>query len=222
MAETTDDGPRTTDKRMRLAVFASGGGSNFAAMLAAIDAGRLDADPVLLVADRPGTGAAEKAEARGVPVAILAPAGFADEDAFADALLDALGRHGATHVALAGYLKKVPARVVAAFRHRMLNVHPALLPAFGGKGYYGHRVHEAVIEHGCRVSGATVHLVDTEYDTGPIVLQACVAVRPDDTPRTLAARVLEVEHRLFPEALQLFAAGRARVEGRRVFVEDGG
>ena len=207
---------------MRLAVFASGGGSNFGAMLKAIDAGRLDAVPVLLVADRPGTGAAEKAEARGVPVAVLPPADFAGEDAFADALLDVLHRHGATHVALAGYLKKVPARVVRAYRHRMLNVHPALLPAFGGKGLYGERVHQAVIEHGCRVSGATVHLVDEEYDTGPIVLQEPVPVLPDDTPRSLAARVLQVEHRIYPEALQLFAEGRVRVDGRRVLISDFG
>lgn len=214
--------PEPTAAPMRLAVFASGGGSNFGAMLAAIDAGRLNAAPVLLVADRPGTGAAEKAEARAVPVAVLPPADFDGEAAFADRLLDALGHSGATHVALAGYLKKVPARVVAAYRHRMLNVHPALLPAFGGKGYYGQRVHEAVIAHGCRVSGATVHLVDAEYDTGPIVLQEPVPVLPDDTPRSLAARVLQVEHRIYPEALQLFAAGRVRVEGRRVFIEDGG
>jgi len=207
---------------MRLAVFASGGGSNFGAMLKAIDAGRLDAVPVLLVADRPGTGAAEKAEARGVPMAVLPPADFAGEDAFADALLDALHHHGATHVALAGYLKKVPARVVRAYRHRMLNVHPALLPAFGGKGLYGERVHQAVIEHGCRVSGATVHLVDEEYDTGPIVLQEPVPVLPDDTPRSLAARVLQVEHRIYPEALQLFAEGRVRVDGRRVLISDFG
>ena len=205
---------------MCLAVFASGGGSNFAAMLKAVEAGRLDAAPVLLVADRPGIGAIEKAEAHGVPVAVLPPSDFADEDAFADALLAALHAHGATHVALAGYLKKVPARVVRAYRHRMLNVHPALLPAFGGKGYYGQRVHEAVIEHGCRVSGATVHLVDEEYDTGPILLQEPVPVHPDDTPRSLAARVLQVEHRIFPEALQLFAQGRARVEGRRVVIRD--
>jgi phosphoribosylglycinamide formyltransferase-1 len=205
---------------MRLAVFASGGGSNFGAMLKAIDADRLDATPVLVVADRPGTGAAEKAEARGIPVAVLPPGDFVDEDAFADALLDALARSGTTHVALAGYLRKVPARVVAAFRHRMLNVHPALLPAFGGKGYYGERVHQAVLDYGCRVSGATVHLVDTEYDTGPIVLQEPVPVLQDDTARALAARVLLVEHRLYPQALQLFAEGRVRVEGRRVWIDE--
>jgi phosphoribosylglycinamide formyltransferase-1 len=207
---------------MKLAVFASGGGSNFGAMLKAVDAGRLDAEPVLLVTDRPGVGAIEKAEAREVPVVVLPPAQFETEDAFADALLDALARHGATHVALAGYLKKVPVRVVQAFRHRMLNVHPALLPAFGGKGLYGERVHQAVIEHGCRVSGATVHLVDEEYDTGPIVLQEPVPVLADDTPRSLGARVLQVEHRIYPQALQLFATGRVRVDGRRVLIADGG
>lgn len=198
---------------LRLAVFASGGGSNFAAILAAIADGRLDATPVLLVTDRPGIGAIEKAEAQRIPVAVLPPKDFADEEGFADALLDALDTRKADFVALAGYLKKIPEAVVRAYRHRMLNVHPALLPSFGGKGMYGRRVHEAVLGHGCRVSGATVHLVDADYDTGPIVLQTCVPVHPTDTPETLAARVLTVEHRLYPEALQCFAEGRATVEG---------
>ena len=119
-------------------------------------------------------------------------------------------------VALAGYLRKIPAAVVAHYKNRMLNIHPALLPAFGGKGYYGRRVHEAVIEHGVQWSGATVHLVDEQYDTGPIVVQRPVRVEPDDTPETLAARILKVEHEIYPEAIGLFAEGRVRIEGRRI------
>lgn len=110
---------------------------------------------------------------------------------------------------------------MARFRHRMLNVHPALLPAFGGHGLYGRRVHEAVLAYGAKVSGATVHLVDAEYDTGPVVLQACVPVHDADTPEALAARVLAVEHRLLPAALALFADGRVRVDGRRVLIASG-
>ena len=130
-----------------------------------------------------------------------------------------LARHEVSAVALAGYLRKVPDPVVWAYRHRILNVHPSLLPAFGGPGWYGRRVHQGVLDYGCRVTGATVHLVDSEYDTGPIVLQQAVDVEPDDTAETLAARVLAVEHRLFPRALALLADGRLHVDGRRVSLD---
>ena len=206
---------------LRLAVFASGDGSNFGAMLKAIDAGTLDAEPVLLITDRPRIGAIEKAEDRDIPVAVLRPADFETEGAVAEAFINTLADYGAEFIALAGYLKKIPTGVVDAFKHRMLNIHPALLPSFGGKGMYGRRVHEAVLEIGCRVTGVTVHLVDSEYDTGPIVLQEPAAVRQDDTPRSLAARVLQLEHRLYPEALQLFAEGRVTVDGQRVHIRKG-
>ncbi|MDT0630661.1 phosphoribosylglycinamide formyltransferase [Rubrivirga litoralis] len=203
---------------MRLAFFASGGGSNVGAILDAVDAGRLDAEPALVVTDRPDAGVLDRAEARGLPVAVLSPARFDGEAAFADALLGALREHDADAVALAGYLKKVPDAVVEAFRHRVLNVHPSLLPAFGGAGWYGRRVHQGVLNAGCRVSGATVHLVDGDYDTGPIVLQEAVRVEPGDTAEALAARVLAVEHRIFPAALQLLAHDRLRVEDGRVTI----
>lgn len=199
---------------MRLALFASGGGSNVGAILDAIDAGDLRADPVLLVSDRPGAGALARAEARGIPTEVIAP--LSDASHFAQVLLDALARQEADAIALAGYLKKIPDPVVWAFKDRILNVHPSLLPAFGGAGWYGKKVHQGVLDTGCRVSGATVHLVDSEYDTGPIVLQEAVRVEPDDTAETLAARVLAVEHRLFPRALALLADGRLRVEAGRV------
>ena len=199
---------------MRLAFFASGGGSNVGAILDAIDAGALRAESVLLISDRPGCGALARAEARGIPTEVIAP--LSDATHFSDALLDALARAEADTVALAGYLRKIPAPVVWAFRDRILNVHPSLLPAFGGTGWYGRRVHQGVLDAGCRVSGATVHLVDDQYDTGPIVLQEAVRVQPDDTAETLAARVLAVEHRLFPDALALLADGRLRVADGRV------
>lgn len=201
---------------MRLAVFASGTGSNFSAILDAVDDGHLVADPALLVSDTASAGALGRAEARGIPTAVLAPADYVHPSDFADALLATLDDHGADFVALAGYLKKVPDAVVERYRHRMVNVHPSLLPAFGGRGMYGRRVHRAVLDYGARWTGATVHLVDETYDTGPIVLQQPVEVHDDDTPETLAARVLRVEHRLYPEALALFAAGRVHIDGRRV------
>ena len=203
---------------MRLALFASGGGSNVGAILDAVDRGEVAAEPVLLVSDRPGAGALARAEARGVPTAVIPP--VHDEGAFARALLDELGRANADAIALAGYLRKIPEPVVRAFRHRILNVHPSLLPAFGGPGWYGKKVHQGVLNYGCRVSGATVHLVDAGYDTGPVVLQEAVPVEPGDTAEALAARVLAAEHRLFPRALALLADGRLRVDGRRVVILD--
>jgi phosphoribosylglycinamide formyltransferase 1 len=205
---------------MKLAVFASGGGSNLQAILDAIEGGMLDAEVVLVVADRPEAGALGRAASASVASAVVRPSEFVGTGAFDHALRQLLSDYGVDFIALAGYLKHVPAGVVEAFRHKILNVHPALLPAFGGKGLYGRRVHEAVIAHGVRWSGATVHLVDEEYDTGPIVLQEPVPVHQDDTPDTLAARVLEVEHRIYPHALQLFAQNRIRLEGRRVLILD--
>ena len=202
---------------MRLALFASGGGSNVAAILDAVAAGTLDAEPALLVADRPGAGVLTRDEAQGLPSAVVPPGD--DPAAFGRALLDVLAHHQVDAVALAGYLRKIPDVVVEAYRHRILNVHPSLLPAFGGPGWYGRRVHAGVLDYGCRVTGATVHLVDGDYDTGPIVLQEAVAVEPGDTPETLAARVLAAEHRLYPRALALLADGRLRVDGRRVFFD---
>jgi phosphoribosylglycinamide formyltransferase-1 len=205
---------------MRLAVFASGGGTNFQAILDAIDHGALPAEPVCCVSNIPDAGALDRAERANVPSAVVPPSEYADPDSFGDALLDVLAEHDVSFVALAGYMIKVPTNVVDAYRGRMTNVHPALLPAFGGQGMYGMHVHEAVIEYGAHWSGVTVHLVDEEYDHGPIVLQEPVPVYPDDTPQALADRVQKVEHRLYPEALRLFAQGRVHFEDRTARIED--
>lgn len=195
---------------LTLAIFVSGRGSNFRAVQSAIDEGRLDARTALVVSSREDAAAVEYARSRGIPVHVARGDG-----ASGDVLVEVLTAHGVDFIVLCGYLKLVPAEVVRAWRERMLNIHPALLPAFGGHGMYGHHVHEAVIASGARVSGATVHLVSEEYDRGPIVLQRTVAVLDDDTPDTLAARVLTIEHALLPEAVQLFAHNRIRVSGLR-------
>jgi phosphoribosylglycinamide formyltransferase-1 len=151
---------------------------------------------------------------------VVRPGAYDDAEAFGDALLDVLRAHDVTFVALAGYMVKIPSSVVEAYRGRMTNVHPALLPAFGGQGMYGMNVHEAVIEYGVHWSGVTVHLVDEEYDHGPVVLQEPVPVYADDTPDRLAERVKAVEHRLYPYALRLFAEGRVALDGRTVRLRD--
>jgi formyltetrahydrofolate-dependent phosphoribosylglycinamide formyltransferase len=183
----------------RVAVCVSGRGSNLAALLDALPPGAA-ARVALVISNRPDAGGLEIARRAGVATAVLAdPADPAE-------WLGLLRSHGIELVVLAGFLKRVPGAVVQAFRDRILNVHPALLPDHGGPGMYGLRVHRAVLARGDRESGATVHVVTEEYDAGPILAQERVPVLPDDTPDTLAARVLEVEHRLLPAAV-LAAAG---------------
>ncbi len=188
---------------LRTAVGISGRGSNLQALLDALPPGA-PASVALVISNRADAGGLTLAASRGVPTAVLPDA----DDA--QAWLHLLRRHRIELLVLAGYLKLVPADVVAAFRGRILNVHPALLPEFGGPGMYGARVHRAVLASGATESGATVHLVDEAYDRGPIVARERVPVRPDDTPETLAARVLEAEHRVLPAAV-IAAANAGRV-----------
>jgi formyltetrahydrofolate-dependent phosphoribosylglycinamide formyltransferase len=187
---------------MRVAVAVSGRGSNLEALLRALRPGA-PARVVLVLSNRPDAAALERARAYDVPAEVLPdPSDGAD-------WLARLERHRIDLLVLAGYLKLVPAPVIDRYRHLIVNVHPALLPRFGGAGMYGRHVHEAVISSGARESGATVHLVDEVYDRGAILAQARVPVLPGDTPDRLAARVLEVEHRLLPAVvLAAAAAGR--------------
>ena len=203
---------------MNIAVFASGRGSNFQAIINAIDTGFLPARVVVLVSNKSDAGAVEIAREYNISTKHLSQKMFSSEDVLADAMLEVLDKYQAEFIALAGYLKKIPARVIRQYQNRIVNIHPALLPLFGGEGMYGHRVHEAVIANGKKISGATVHLVDEEYDRGPIILQKTVAIAPDDTPDTLAAKVLKIEHEIFPLALKAFAEGRVKVEGRKAWI----
>ena len=188
---------------MRVAVLASGGGSNLQALL---DACGPDAPArvVLVASNTPECGALERAHRTGVKTAVIRNPASAAE------ILEAFTSAGTHLVVLAGYLKLVPAEVIRSYSGRIINIHPALLPGFGGPGMYGIRVHRAVLSAGCTVSGATVHHVTAEYDRGPIVAQWPVAVRGDDTAETLAVRVLEAEHELLP-AVVLAAARAGRV-----------
>lgn len=191
----------------RVAVLASGGGTNLQSLLDRFPAGPdAAAEVVLVIGSRAGIGALDRAARAGVPAVVL-DRRETPPDALAGAMLDALEAHRVDLVVLAGWLTLVPAGVVARFAGRMLNIHPALLPAFGGHGMYGMRVHRAVIDAGVRVSGATVHLVDEAYDRGAVIAQWPVPVLPDDTPEALAARVLAVEHRLLPLAVEAVARG---------------
>lgn len=195
---------------LRVAVLASGGGTNLQAMLDRFHTrhARQSVEIVLVIASRPGIGALERARIAEIPSAVV-DAGLPAEQA-EEQLLGRLEECGAELVVLAGYLRLVPPGVVRRFGGRILNVHPALLPAFGGAGMYGLRVHEAVLASEARVSGATVHLVDDEYDRGRILAQWPVPVLPGDTPERLAARVLAVEHRLLPAVVACLAGSPRR------------
>ena len=186
----------------RLAVFVSGRGSNFRAVHAAIQQEALPAEVLLVVTDKPDCPAADYAREHGIEV-VAYPSGGLTAAGLAELLQDrAVG-----FLVLAGYMKLVPSEVVQAYPRGILNIHPALLPAFGGKGFYGRRVHEAVIASGAKVSGVTVHFVDEEYDRGPILAQLVVPVRTDDTPDSLAERVLAQEHRLYPKVIAALCRG---------------
>lgn len=208
---------------LRIAILLSGkhgGGSNMAAIAEACADGRIDGSIVRVVGNFAESPALARAETLGLPVAVVpSPAradGPAAEDAYARRLCATLADAAPDLVCLAGYLRRIPPAVVSAYKGRMMNIHPALLPAFGGQGMYGRRVHEAVLASGVKRSGCTVHFVDEDYDTGPIILQSVVPVQDDDTPETLAARVLTVEHQTYPRAVGLFAEGQMHSVGRRV------
>lgn len=201
--------------KLHLGVFASGRGSNFMAILRAIQEGRLNADVKCLLSNTIDAGALSVAQDHYIPATVIEKSMYPSRALFIEAMINYLEEHDVNFIVLAGYLKKVPPEIVARYKNCVINIHPALLPSFGGKGMYGHHVHEAVLEQGCKITGVTVHLVDDEYDQGPIVAQKCVPVEEGDTADTLAARVLQVEHQIYTEALQLFAEDRIRVEGRR-------
>ena len=203
---------------MRLAVFASGGGSNFQAIIDAAESGGLDAQVALCVSNKDSAGALDRARRHGIATLVLDPKRFSDPGEYTRQLLSNLEEHKVDFIALAGYLRRIPRAVVEAFRWRIVNIHPALLPEFGGAGMYGIRVHRGVLEAGVDYSGATVHFVDEEYDTGAIVLQDTVPLLSTDDPETLAARVLEVEHKLYPAALTLLSHGRVRIDDGAVHI----
>lgn len=191
----------------RLAVFASGGGTNLQALLDHFNARESAiARVALVISNRDGVHALERAERAGVSWRVINP-DLAGADAAEAEMLNALVTSGIDLVALAGYLKRVPPRVVARYSGRIVNIHPALLPSFGGAGMYGMRVHRAVLDSGARVSGVSIHLVDDRYDEGHVLAQWPVPVHPGDTPESLAARVLEVEHLIYPVAIEALLPG---------------
>jgi len=206
----------------RVCVMISGRGTNLQSLMDRFPDVKGSGKParvVLVVSDNPGAYGLERARNAGIKTAVISPGDYASREEFGRAHLELFEREKIDLVVLAGYLKLVPPNVIDAFRNRIINIHPALLPSFGGKGMYGANVHRAVIESGTKVSGVTVHFVDEKYDHGPILLQYPVPVYFSDTPESLAERILGYEHKLLPLAVHLLATGRVEVRGRRVFVD---
>lgn len=200
---------------MKIGFLASHNGSNMQAIIDACKAGALQATPALVISNNAGSGALDRARREGIAHCHLSSKTHASAELLDQAILDALLAHGVDIVVLAGYMKKLGDKTLAHFAGAILNVHPALLPKFGGQGMYGMHVHEAVLAAGETESGATVHLVTEEYDTGDILAQTKVPVLPGDTPQTLADRVLKVEHATFPQVLQQIALGELHIPGYR-------
>lgn len=199
---------------LNIGVFASGKGSNFAAILEGITNGKIpNARIVVVISNKSEAGALTIARQHNIPAVHLSRTHFVNDYGFNETLLSTLYKHKVNFIALAGYMKKLDVSIVRSFVNRIVNIHPALLPAFGGPGMYGKHVHEAVLASGSTYTGATVHLVDEEYDTGPVVLQERVEITPGETADSLAKKVLAIEHRIYPEAIRLFAEGKVSING---------
>lgn len=202
-------------KRARIGVLASGGGTNLQCIVDACERGEIDGDVVVVISNVPEAFALERAKKHRIDAYAFPHKGVTREQHEAD-IIECLDQHGVDLVVLAGYLRILTPLFINKYAGRLMNTHPALLPSFGGSGMHGLNVHKAVLDYGCKVSGCTIHFVTLDVDGGPIILQKAVQVLEDDTPETLQERVLKEEHKLFPRAVQLFARGKLRLEGRRV------
>lgn len=208
---------------LKIVVLASGGGTNLAAILDAIENGTItNARVEAVISNNPNAYALERAKKRGIRQLCVSPKEFESRELFHAALLEKLNAYGPDLIVLAGYLVVVPPEVIAAYQNRIINIHPSLIPAFCGTGYYGLKVHEGALSRGVKVTGATVHFVDEGTDTGPILLQKAVAVEEGDTPQTLQRRVMEqAEWKILPQAIDLIANGRVRIEDGKALVLKG-
>jgi len=200
--------------KLRLAVLLSGSGTTLQNIIDLSEAETLDATVSCVIASRASAYGLERAAKHGIPACSITMKSHPEFETRNDAIWEEVRSHGAGLVVLAGYMSLL--KVPEDFTNRIINVHPALIPAFSGQGMYGHHVHEAVIEYGAKITGATVHFVDDSYDHGPIIMQQAIPVNDQDTAETLAERVQALERKLYPKAIQMIAEGRVTVEGRKV------
>ncbi len=200
---------------LSLAVWISGGGTTLGNLLEKISAGELDAEVKLVISSSPQAGGLQFAAEASIPSRVIRKADYGDAPSYSQAMFEPCRQAGVELVVMGGFLKHV--LIPPDFENRVMNIHPGLIPAFCGKGFFGRHVHQAVLDYGAKLSGCTVHFADNQYDHGPIILQRAVPVLDDDTAESLAARVFEQECLAYPEAIQQYAEGRLQVVGRRVF-----
>jgi phosphoribosylglycinamide formyltransferase 1 len=203
-------------RKNRLAVFVSGGGSNFQAILDSYNASVHSFEPVCLLSNTPNAGGLGRAATAGIDSRVYGNSYWGIDVNKSQEIVDWLVEMQIDMIALAGFLRMIPIQIMSAFKNRIINIHPALLPAFGGQGMYGKRVHQAVWEKGCRISGPTIHFVSSEYDQGAILLQKAVELNDDDFPDQIAAKVLQAEHQIYPEALKMLSESNYQIIAGRV------
>lgn len=206
---------------LRILVCVSGGGTNLQAIFDAIDAGRItNTEVAAVISNNANAYALERAQQRGVEALCISPKDFENRDLFNEALVETAKKINPDLIVLAGFLVKIPEAMFEAFENRIINIHPSLIPSFCGVGFYGLRVHEAALERGVKVTGATVHFVDNGMDTGPIILQKAVEVRQGDTPKELQLRVMEeAEWQILPQAIDMIANGKVKVEEGKAIIQ---
>ena len=207
---------------LKIGVLVSGGGTNLQAIIYKIESGQLKNCSIeTVVSSKPGAYALKRAEKHGIPCTCIQRKDYMSQDEYDDALLNHFEKYGVGLIVMAGFLSMAGERFINRYRNKIMNIHPSLIPSFCGKGYYGIIPHEKALEYGVKVTGATVHFVELDYDSGPIILQKAVHVHDDDTPETLQKRVMEeAEWVILPEAIRLFSEGRITVEGRKVRIRD--
>ena len=206
---------------LRIGVLVSGGGTNLQAILDRIQDGYLkECSVVTVISSRKGAYAIERANAYSIPATVISKKDYKDFDKYTDAMLDHIQSYNVDLIVLAGFLSMVGEKIADIYRNRIINIHPSLIPAFCGKGFYGIVPHVKALEYGVKITGATVHFIDAQYDSGPVILQKAVEIREDDTPEILQQRVMEeAEWIILPEAIKLFAENKISVDGRKVYVK---
>ncbi|HHZ00130.1 MAG TPA: phosphoribosylglycinamide formyltransferase [Sedimentibacter sp.] len=206
--------------QVNIGVLISGSGTNLQSLIDNIEKGNIKGTIKVVISNRRDAYGLERAKKHGIDAVYIRQKDFESFEDFNKAIIDVLKAHEVELVVLAGYLKILTPQFIEEYKNRIINIHPSLIPAFCGKGYYGIRVHEEVINYGVKISGATVHFVDEGADTGPIIIQEAVEVAEEDTAESLQAKVLKIEHKILPLAVKYYCEGRLQIEGRRVLIKE--
>ncbi|MCG8482420.1 MAG: phosphoribosylglycinamide formyltransferase [Clostridia bacterium] len=206
--------------RVKIAVLVSGGGTNMQAVIDEINSGNINGDIEIVISSSPDAFALKRAESHGIEGIYIGKDNYPDVEERTEAIIKILEDHEISLVILAGYMSILDKKMVKRFQNQIINIHPSLIPSFCGKGYYGKKVHQAVLDYGAKLTGATVHFVDEGTDTGPVILQKSVEVKQNETVETLAKKVLDIEHQLLPKAVKLYCENKLVLDGRTVKIKE--